>query len=108
MANQVFVSYSHKDSSFIKILKQKLKDSGFDVWIDQELLRPGQDWRDEIDNAIRASFAVLAVMTPQAYKSQYVTYEWAFALGIGKEIIPILLERTKLHPRLEAIQYVDF
>jgi hypothetical protein len=108
VAHQVFISYSHKDSNFVDQLKQHLKDAGFDVWIDRELLMPGQDWREEIDSAIRTSFALIAIMTPKAYESKYVTYEWAFALGIGKKVVPIMLEKTKLHPRLEALHFVDF
>ncbi|HVO71060.1 MAG TPA: HEAT repeat domain-containing protein [Aggregatilineaceae bacterium] len=45
---------------------------------------------------------------PDAKRSEYVTYEWAFALGAGKAVFTILLERTELHPRLDALQYVDF
>ncbi len=47
-------------------------------------------------------------MSPEARSSEYVTYEWAFAYGIGLKIIPILYKDTKLHPRLEALQYLDF
>jgi HEAT repeat protein len=48
------------------------------------------------------------VMTPKAKESEYVTYEWAFAWGAGVRVIPILLKPTELHPRLEALQYLDF
>lgn len=108
MPYQVFVSYSSKDASFIQTLKEKLKDAGFDVWIDKELLMPSQNWRDEIDNAIKASFALIVVLTHNGFESKYVTYEWAYALGLGKPIIPILLEATDVHERLEIIQYIDY
>ena len=41
-------------------------------------------------------------------KSPYVTYEWAFALGNGKTIIPILIEDCEVHPRINILQYLDF
>jgi hypothetical protein len=47
-------------------------------------------------------------MTPEAKASEYVTYEWAFAWGAGIKVIPVLLKRTELHPRLESLQYLDF
>jgi len=47
-------------------------------------------------------------MTPEARKSEYVTYEWSFAWGKGKKIFPIMLKQTQLHPRLESLQYLDF
>ena len=48
------------------------------------------------------------LMTPEAKSSEYVTYEWAFAWGVGIKVIPIMLRATQLHPRLEALQYLDF
>ncbi len=71
-------------------------------------IAPGKDWRDEIDNAIRSALAVIVIMSPQARASEYVTYEWAFAWGAGIPVIPIMLKPTELHPRLEALQYLDF
>lgn len=47
-------------------------------------------------------------MSPEARASEYVTYEWAYALGAGISVIPILYKQTELHPRLAALQYLDF
>jgi hypothetical protein len=107
---QVFVSYKHENISddFIKHLRQKLEEAGFDVWIDSILLLPGEDWKKEIDNAIKASIALIVIMTPEARKSEYVTYEWAFAAGREIPVIPIILQKMELHPRLNDIQFVDF
>jgi hypothetical protein len=105
---QVFITYAHKNDTFVAVLKQQLLDAGFMPMIDTEFLRPGEDWRHEIDAAIRGSFAVVAVMTPEAFESKYVTYEWAFALGIGIKVIPLMLEKTQLHPRLDILQYIPF
>ncbi len=105
--SHTLISHSHKDSDFAEILRNKLTDAGFDVWVDTDI-RASQDWREEIDHAIQRATALIAIITPQASASQYVTYEWAFAWGAGITIIPILLEKTQLHPRLEALQYLDF
>ena len=47
-------------------------------------------------------------MSPEASKSEYVTYEWAYASGLRKTIFPILLTKTQIHPKLELLQYLDF
>lgn len=47
-------------------------------------------------------------MSPEARASEYVTYEWAFAWGCSKKIIPLMLRETSLHPRLATLQYLDF
>lgn len=108
--SQVFISYKReeKSSAFVLQLKEKLETAGFDVWIDQSLLRPGQLWIQEIDNAIKASIALIVVLTPEAHQSLYVTYEWSFAVGRGMPIIPLLLEETEIHRRLQDIQFIDF
>ena len=93
---------------FAELLKLKLEKNELNGWIDSERLKIGQDWREEIDQGIQNSIALIAVMTPDARKSEYVTYEWSFAWGKGVKIFPILLKQTPLHPRLESLQYLDF
>ena len=104
----VFISYSHANGDFAEILRTRLEGSGFNVWTDEDRLLAGEDWRNGIDKAIRSACALIVVMTPSAKASEYVTYEWAFAWGVGVKVIPILLEPTPLHPRLEVLQYLDF
>jgi TIR domain-containing protein len=90
------------------LLKLRLEREGRDAWVDSDRLDPGIDWRMEIDQAIQSARAVLAIMSPDARASEYVTYEWAFAWGCGKKVIPIMLRPTTLHPRLATLQYLDF
>lgn len=106
--NFIFISHNHDDADFAELLKLKLEKKGIKCWIDNERLKIGQDWREGIDVGIQNSIAVIAIMTPEARKSEYVTYEWAFAWGKGKKIFPIMLKQTQLHPRLESLQYLDF
>jgi hypothetical protein len=106
--SHVFVSYSRKDAEFVEMLRQHLRDASFEVWTDSSGVRPGNDWRTEIDDAIRNAFVVLVVVTPAARVSEYVTYEWAFALGAGIKVIPMIVEATPLHPRLEFLQHLEF
>ncbi len=104
----VFISYAHKNADFTHDIAHKLAKMGIETWIDRNRLVAGDNWRTEIDQAITNSFAVIVVMSQDAFESKYVTYEWAFALGQGKRVIPILIEDTSFHPVLEAIQYIDF
>lgn len=106
--NAIFISHSHEDADFAELLKLHLDKNGLNCWIDSEKLKIGQDWRQEIDDSIEKSSAVIAIMTPEARKSEYVTYEWSFAWGKGKKIFPIMYKQTVLHPRLESLQYLDF
>src|SRR6266567_7844212 len=104
----VFVSYKHEDSDFAENLIHRAEKAGFKTWADTDHLHAGEDWRAEIDQAIKNAFALTVIMTPEAKASEYVTYEWAFAWGVGVKVIPLMLRPTPLHPRLEAMQYLDF
>lgn len=106
--NIVFISHSHDDADFAELLKLQFEKNDINAWIDAEKLKIGQDWRQEIDDGIVKSIAVIVIMTPNAKNSEYVTYEWAFAWGNKIPIFPIMLKQTPLHPRLESLQYLDF
>jgi hypothetical protein len=104
----LFVSHSKDDGDFAELLKLKLEREGHTAWVDTDRLSPGLDWRLEIDEGIKNAKALIAIMSPPARTSEYVTYEWAFAWGCGKKLIPIMLRETTLHPRLATLQYLDF
>jgi hypothetical protein len=106
--SHVFICHDSVDGDFAELLKLRLDKEGYTGWIDTDRLRPGEDWRLEIDEAIRTAVAVIVIVTPEAKSSEYVTYEWSFAWGAGKKVIPLLLRATQLHPRLDALQYIDF
>jgi TIR domain len=110
--SHIFISYKSEDpdasADFIGLLTSKIQGLGFDTWDFGAGLIAGDEWRMEIDQAIKTAAALVVVITPAAKASEYVTYEWAVAWGAGVPVIPLLLAPTRLHPRLEAIQYQDF
>ncbi len=107
MSDQVFVSYAHADEAFIQALKEHLPE-GYHVWTDRQIV-PGRNWQEAIDVAIQQSFVVLVVLTPRSSESKYVTYEWSYALGLGRTVITLLLEKPPdIHPRLQSLQWLDF
>ncbi|MBO0932527.1 toll/interleukin-1 receptor domain-containing protein [Fibrella aquatilis] len=104
----VFLSYSTKDYFFAELLGIKLAEAGISLWRDQGSLIAGTDWRQGIENGISNSIAVLVALSLQSTESSYVTYEWAYAIGKGKPIIPLKITECQMHPRLESIQHLDF
>jgi hypothetical protein len=106
----VFISYAPENFEYADLLVRWLEGHGFTPYIDSESeeMPAGKDWRQEIDDAIRDAFALIAVMSPEAKQFEYVTYEWTFALGVGVRVIPIVIEATELPPRLRALRHLDF
>lgn len=105
---KVFISYSSSDSDFVELMKMKLEGSGIVVWRDTHEIAAGEEWRNEIDFGLLSSDTLIVLLTKNSAKSSYVTYEWAWAMGNGKNIIPILTEPCDIHPRIKVLQYLDF
>lgn len=109
MSQHIFISYKHGEQTFAEMMIRQLEAAGFKVWIDTEQLRAGENWREAINVAIKDSFALVLIISPEAKVSEYVTYEWAFAQGANVKVIPVMLKATeRLHPQLEMLQYLDF
>lgn len=106
--DSVFLSYGRADFFFVQLAQLKLEQAGIRVWADTLSLRPGDDWKLEIDRGIDSSTALIVLLSPDAMQSSYVTYEWASAMGKGKPIVPVLVADCQRHPKIEAIQHVDF
>lgn len=105
---EVFISYSHADTTKAEIVKEELKRSEIRAVSDSDFIKTGDDWRLSIDQSIRKCHAVVALMTKNSAQSPYVTYEWAFSFGCEKPVLPLKYDDCDLHPRMEAIQYADF
>ena len=105
--NHVFISHCQADSKFARGCQRRLAEKGFETWRSNSI-KGGNDWRREIDSAIKEAFALIVVISPESKTSEYVTYEWAFAWGAGIKVIPLLLKETEIHPRLESLQYLNF
>lgn len=104
----IILKLFEKDQFFAELAEIKLAEANIGLWRDQGQLRAGSDWRQGIEVGISSSNAALVALSKSSAESSYVTYEWAYALGKGKTIIPAKLEECHIHPRLENIQHLDF
>ena len=106
--SHIFISYAHFDNDFVELIRIKLNEVKIQTWVDDSSLKAGTDWRVSIDDAIRNSLVVVLVMSPDSLSSHYVTYEWSFAYGLRKPIIPLMYREIALHAKLATLQYLDF
>jgi hypothetical protein len=102
------LSYARQDYFFAEMLGIKLAEAEFAVWRDHGSIRAGDDWRRSIEDGIAGAFAVVVALSTSSAESVYVTYEWAYAIGLEKPVIPVKLSDCKVHPRLEPMHYIDF
>ncbi|MDX2137412.1 MAG: TIR domain-containing protein, partial [Chloroflexota bacterium] len=88
--DHVFISYSRKDTDFADKLRNDLRKAGFNVWIDRTGLPPGtRNWDKAIRHAINSSFAVLWLVSPNSYDSEFVQDEIAIADMLNRAIYPV-------------------
>jgi len=90
-AMKVFVSHRHRDSVWAKSLVKQLQARGFEVWLDESELRPGDDLAEQIRQAIRESDTVVSVIGGQQ-PSPNVLVEMGMALAQGKRVLPIVID----------------
>ena len=107
--SQVFISYHHNTNGFVEDeLVKRVEKEGFSVWWDRHILAGHNDWREKIDAEIENAQVMLMVVTPEAVTSPYVTYEWSYALGKNKVVIPLTYQTADVHPRLLTHQALNF
>ena len=112
---KVFLCHSKDDKPNVRELYHHLVDDGFDAWLDEEKLMPGQDWDLEIRKAVRESDVVIVCLSNSSItKAGYVQKEIGFALDVADEqpeggvfIIPARLEECQASIRLSKWQWVN-
>ena len=96
----VFVSYSHKDSGIVYPEIDRLHRSGFRIWYD-EGIDPGNEWPEEVANALARCVFFLVFISPRSVESANVRNEINFAINRKKPFLAIHVEETLLPTGLE-------
>ncbi|NEN98379.1 MAG: toll/interleukin-1 receptor domain-containing protein [Moorea sp. SIO3I7] len=97
---QIFLAHASEDKPQVLKLYERLKAKGYKPWLDEKNLIPGQNWREEIPNAIKQSQIFIACLSQNSVSKQgYVTIEFRLALNKYAETPPgtIYLIPLKLH-----------
>ncbi len=91
----IFVSYAHIDSPRVFDEIRRFNEAGFHVWYD-EGIAPGNEWTDEIANALDRCSLFVVMITPASVPRQNVLNEINYALDENKPFLAIHLEKTEL------------
>lgn len=120
---KLFLAHAREDKGNVRKLYDQLKSQGFDPWLDEVDIMPGQNWRVEIPKAIRkADMFIACLSTTSVEKQGYVQKEFRLALDTFAEkpagsiyLIPVRLDDCRvpdlqtpqLGLDLKDIQWVD-
>jgi hypothetical protein len=119
MGNETFVSYSRKDSVFVRKLYDLFVEAAReDIWIDWKDIPPAVDWWEQIQDGIRTAINFLFILTPDSVKSVVCEREIDCAIKHNKRLIPIapigqwgvheipLIDPKIVHPSLSKLNWL--
>ncbi len=105
----IFVSYSPADNELVSAIVSLLSaNNGALVCCDADSLRTSGRWRDELETAISEADVLLVFWCHHSHTSYEVRKEFALALELGKDVLPLLLDATPLPSKLAGRRYIDF
>jgi formylglycine-generating enzyme required for sulfatase activity len=112
---RIFLSYAREDETQVRGVYRRLRDAGFEVWMDKINLLPGQRWQQEIPRAIRSSDFILIFFSKHSVaKRGYIQREFRLALDTLAEMppdaihtIPIRLDGCQIPEQLRPLQWSD-
>jgi TolB-like protein/Tfp pilus assembly protein PilF len=96
----VFVCYAHEDKAAVYPQIAWLHDQGVNIWYD-EGISPGQEWSEEIGQAINNAERLLFFVTSASVASRNCRDEIHFAKHHETPILAVYLKETELPAGLE-------
>jgi len=109
--SRIFISYSHRDSEYVRKLSDGLRTLGQQPFYAEEALAAGQPFQTILSENRRAADAIVFVLSANSLESRYVTTEMGAALGYFEErgrplIIPVVIDASSLPPQVSHIHAI--
>ncbi len=105
---KVFLSYAHNDGFLAKKIASALENEGLSVWNAEREILPGDNFAEKISEALKASDAMVVLLTPESLKSKWIQWEIEYALGnksYNRRVIPVLVGSEE-NLSLESIPWI--
>ena len=114
LPTEIFLSHSDRDRQFVEELVDMMRRHGLRVWYSRSNVLGGQQWHDEIGEAILRCDWFVIVLSPNAVGSTWVKKELMFSFHLKhleNKIVPLLhqsCDYKQLSWVLCSIQSIDF
>lgn len=95
MNGHVFVSHGSDDRVQANELSAFIEAKGAKAWIAPRNVRPGQDYSEQLQEAIEKCSAFVVLVTDKANRSPYVRAEVEMAFSLFKPIFPVRMADVK-------------
>lgn len=90
---RVFISHAHEQENIANNLRLALQEFGITAFVAKNDINAGETWRTVIENALFTSNALVAILTPEFYHSQWCQQEVGF--GLGRNIVCLPLKKNE-------------
>lgn len=107
---KIFFSYGHDSSDKVLRIKQDLEQNGYTVWLDTEGIRPGDDWRAKITEAILKCDIVLAFLSQHSLRKDSVCLnELAIAVSHKPGAVKTVLLQNGIEDKIPGtVSWIQF
>jgi len=95
---QVFLSYDRSDEEFAMALSEQLEKHGLTVWRGAAEVLPGENLWERIGAALKASKAMIVLLSPASVRSETQRREIEYVLGDPKfqgRVFPVQIRPTQ-------------
>jgi hypothetical protein len=83
---RIFLCYTSIDRPAVRKLYQRLRDEGFEPWLNEENILPGQDWEHEIRKAVQETDVVIICLSSESISTAgYIHKEIRMVLSVAEE-----------------------
>ena len=111
-SHDVFISFKFENQQIVDMIVNQLTNKyNISCWICTEKIRAGENFRDDIADAIDVAKIVVLVQSKLSATSREVRQEIVEAVDAGKIIMPFIIEESQLSPSLQNllkdIHYID-
>lgn len=109
----IFISYSHKDKTFVDKLAMQLVRRNVNVWLDRWELAVGDSIVDRVQNAVDGASALLVILSKSSTGSEWCKKE--LSAGLLREleekrvvVMPVMLEDCDVPVFARGKMFADF
>ena len=109
----VFLSHSSKDQAVVRAVAERLRADGLRVWLDEWLLKPGDNIPARIEEGLERSRVLVLCMSAQAFGSDWAkleagTFRFRDPLNKDRRFIPLRLDEAPIKGSLAQFLYVSW
>lgn len=106
-------SHNSQDKPRVRKLAERLRDAGLRVWLDDWVIKPGDDIYLAIERGLETARVQVLCLSPEALGSAWVTLERNTVLfrdptNTGRRFVPLLLTDCTLPDTLRRYKHVDY